>query len=120
MNCLKCGREIVAEQVFCEVCLADMEKYPVKPGTLVQLPRRQTDAVGKKSHVRRKAPPAPEEQVKHLRKAVRGLVGLVLVLLVLLGVLGYFTVIHLQEENKLRPGQNYSAVSENSAPSEAG
>lgn len=38
MNCLKCGREIEEGQVFCNDCLVQMAKYPVKPGTAVQLP----------------------------------------------------------------------------------
>lgn len=33
MNCLKCGREIEEGQVFCNDCLVQMAKYPVKPGT---------------------------------------------------------------------------------------
>lgn len=40
MNCLKCGREIPAQQVFCESCLKEMAGQPVKPGTLVLLPVR--------------------------------------------------------------------------------
>ena len=38
MNCMKCGREITLGQVFCKDCLVDMENFPIKPGTPVQLP----------------------------------------------------------------------------------
>ena len=37
MNCMKCGREIGENRVFCDLCLADMEKYPIKPGIAIQL-----------------------------------------------------------------------------------
>ena len=34
MNCMKCGRETQNEQVFCQDCLQEMEKYIVgKPQT---------------------------------------------------------------------------------------
>ena len=40
MSCLKCGQEVSAGQVFCDSCLADMEQYPVKPGTPVIIPNQ--------------------------------------------------------------------------------
>ena len=43
MYCMKCGREIEDGQAFCGDCLAVMEKYPVKPGTAVILPKRRRD-----------------------------------------------------------------------------
>ena len=64
MNCLKCGREIEEGQVFCNDCLVQMAKYPVKPGTAVQLPSRGSAAVSKKVHSRRRTKAAPEEQLK--------------------------------------------------------
>ena len=111
MNCMKCGRETGEGRVFCEACLTEMEKYPVKPGTVVQLPRRRNDPVGKKNHPRRKAPPALEEQVRTLRRQNRILIAVFAVTLALLAVTGYFTVQHLLEsEGNFLPGQNYSAV----------
>ena len=68
MNCLKCGREIEEGQVFCNDCLVQMAKYPVKPGTAVQLPSRGSAAVSKKVHSRRRTKAAPEEQLKALKK----------------------------------------------------
>ena len=111
MNCMKCGRELNGEGVFCPECLEEMAKYPIKPGTVVHLPRRKYEPPLKKAMNRRKAQPAPEEQVKNLRKLVRRLMGALLITLVLLGVSGYFTVVHLLENNVVRlPGQNYSSV----------
>ena len=71
MNCLKCGREIEEGQVFCNDCLVQMAKYPVKPGTAVQLPSRGSAAVSKKVHSRRRTKTAPEEQLKALKKRIR-------------------------------------------------
>ena len=35
MNCLKCGRDIAEDQLFCESCLEVMDQYPVKSGSVV-------------------------------------------------------------------------------------
>ena len=112
MNCMKCGRETVNNQVFCNECLADMEKYPVRPGTVIHLPRRREDTFVKKSP-RRKSLPAPEEQVKILKKQVRRLRFTVLIFTLLLVVFGYFAVVHFMEQDiEFLPGQNYSSMTE--------
>lgn len=80
MNCMKCGRELKGTEVFCPECAAEMEKYPVKPGTPVQLPPRTfTPPVKKK--IRRRVL-KPEEQVSKLRHSVRWL-SLALIVLIL-------------------------------------
>ena len=61
---MKCGREIPVGQVFCDECLEDMEKYPVKPGTAVQLPARPKPAPVKKSFIRRRPALSLEELEK--------------------------------------------------------
>lgn len=109
MNCLKCGREIEEGQVFCNDCLVQMAKYPVKPGTAVQLPSRGSAAVSKKVHSRRRAKAAPEEQLKALKKRIRILSALLSVCVVLLIVLSVVTLRYMST-NRLLPGQNYSAV----------
>ena len=65
MNCMKCGREISLGQVFCKECLADMENYPVKPGTPVQLPAEQKTPV-RRSPTRKSR--KPEEQLSRVRR----------------------------------------------------
>ena len=52
MSCMKCGKEVSEDQVFCPECLAEMERYPVKPGTPVLLPHRSpiTPQIGR-AHV---------------------------------------------------------------------
>ena len=111
MNCMKCGRETVDNQVFCNECLTDMENYPVRPGVVVHLPRRKEEPVSKKTSSRRKARPAPEEQVKVLRKQVRRLRIALLLFLLLLAVSSYFATVHILEKDiDFLPGQNYSSV----------
>lgn len=110
MNCMKCGREIKGEQVFCSDCLQVMEAHPVKPGTAVQLPIRPTGGQ-KKSSSRRKSL-TPEEQLAGLRKRVRRLTVTIVVLLACLS-LSVATLLHtLQVQHKQENiGKNYSTVS---------
>ena len=117
MNCMKCGREMTQQQAFCEECLAEMEKYPVKPGTVVHLPRRREENTAKKGYHRRKHIQTPEEQVKSLKKMVRVLLVTLLVSTILLAVSGYFALAHLMEEDVVfLPGQNYSSVTSEEFP----
>ena len=49
MQCMKCGLEIPDTQVFCDGCLEMMDKYPVKPGTPVNiLPRKPAEKTQRK------------------------------------------------------------------------
>lgn len=114
LNCLKCGREIEEGQVFCNDCLMQMAKYPVKPGTAVQLPSRGSAAVSKKVHSRRRTKAVPEEQLKALKKRIRILSVLLAVCVVLLIVLSVVTLRYMSA-NRLLPGQNYSAVTATAA-----
>lgn len=110
MNCMKCGREIEPEQVFCAECLADMEKYPVKPGTVVQLPSRPVQQPAKKQSRHRRAA-ALEEQVKKLSRRIRVLTVAVILTaaLALFFALLSFDVLERAEVQKLL-GQNYSTA----------
>lgn len=119
MQCMKCGREIEAGAVFCGECLAEMEKYPVRPGTVVQLPHRPVQPAVKKQPQRRKPSIPLEDQVKMLRRWARMLAcALVLCLVALIGM-GYLTVKqYLDNNTKLLPGQNYSSASSTTSPSE--
>ena len=66
MSCMKCGKEVSEGQVFCQECLEEMEKYPVKPGTAVLLPNRPHQAVVHKRSYRKSR--KPEDQISRLRK----------------------------------------------------
>lgn len=85
MYCLRCGRETKGNQVFCDLCQENMEKYPVRPGTNIRLPRRKPVAVTKKKSRRKKAL-SPEEQVLLLRKSLRRTRAFICMLLILLGL----------------------------------
>ena len=108
MNCVKCGRETTEEQVFCGVCLREMEDYPVKPGTAVLIPKRERETPPKKTKVRRRPVRTLPEQVLHLKKKVLRLRILAAVLLLLCGAL-CFLVGRLWDGVDIQPlpGQNY-------------
>ena len=116
MNCLKCGRETAGEQVFCQECQLSMEKYPVRPGTLVQLPRRKETPAAKKTSRRRMVP--LEDQVKTLRKWIRILAVLLVLCIILIVAMVYPSMSYLMEDH-FAIGQNYSSVTSNSTPSES-
>ena len=115
MNCMKCGREISEDQAFCSLCLEDMSRYPVKPGIAIQLPHRKDSPIPKKIHTRRRQPPTPEEQVLRLKKRIKHLVILWLITLLLLAATIYPTVEFFTGKTLLLPGQNYTAITENSS-----
>lgn len=111
MFCIKCGRETREHQVFCDACLADMERYPVDPGLPVQLPRRVAAVSSKKSAQRRKQL-KPEEQLRKQSRVIRGLVIAVVVLTLALALTaGALTARILEQPEKTKPiGQNYSTM----------
>ncbi len=69
MNCIKCGIEVPGEQVFCDACLAEMEKYPVKSDVTVTLPPRNEMPATKKKNRKRTLP--PEEQLRRVKTKLR-------------------------------------------------
>ena len=114
MNCLKCGREIEDGQVFCEDCLIEMAKYPVKPGTAVLLSSRNASSVPKKNHNHRRSKVPPEDQLRVLRVRVRVLTILLTICVILLFALAAPAVRYFREDHFL-PGQNYSSVNATNA-----
>ena len=115
MVCMKCGREAPEGQSFCQDCLLEMEKYPVKPGTVVLLPKRRETASPKKPPRRRTV--SPEEQLRILKKRVRVLTALLVLLLAMLASLVYPAARYLMSLQR-RPGQNYSSIVVTTAPAE--
>ena len=111
MNCVKCGRDIGEDQVFCGTCLEEMEQYPVKPGTAIHIPsRKEWEEVKKSSQKKRPIVPLPE-QVLRLKKKVLRLRIAVIVLLLLCGSLCFLigrTVMELDIQRLL--GQNYNTM----------
>lgn len=108
MNCIKCGQEIAGSQVFCDECLADMEKHPVKPGTPVMLPPRDSHSTAKRQS--RKRSMKPEELIAGLRKTVSGLLLVIIVLILALG-LSVFALLWALETRAApsNAGQRHSA-----------
>ena len=83
MQCMKCGRKIKDNQVFCEECLGIMDTYPVKPGTPIQLPTPTKSSLPTKLNRRKSL--KPEEQIHRLKASVRRLsITLALALLALI------------------------------------
>lgn len=116
MQCMKCGREIPSGNVFCEDCLRDMANYPIKPGTVVNIPPRTRQPV--KRPERRQ--PTQQQRLESLQKRVRILAyALTLSIALLIGV-GALLLSMLQEtDDGPLPGQNYStAESTNSSGQE--
>lgn len=112
MTCMKCGREIPPEQVFCDSCLEIMEKYPVKPGVAIQLPVRKTAAASKKQSSRRR-PLQPEEQISLLRKRLRRTRAVIVVLVLLLAAASAGFVWQLLENDTQLPlGRNYTVTTD--------
>jgi len=111
MHCMRCGREIADDRVFCPECLAEMDRYPVKPGTTVRLPQPSATQPQRKQAPRKKQP-APEETILRLRKLLRFFVVLWLVTLLVAAVLAYPAYQYVVEENHFLPGQNYSVFEE--------
>ena len=108
MGCMKCGRDVEEGQVFCPVCLENMEKYPVKPGTPVHIPVRRQDPPVRRPARRRTL--SPEEQLRKLRRRNRSLAILAALLLVASVLLGTVAVRHFLEDKGYSPGQNYSPI----------
>lgn len=117
MYCMKCGREMDSEQAFCEDCLLDMEKYPVKPGTAVHLPIRKNIPATRKPAKRRAV--SPEEQVARLKKRIWFLTGALMITVLLLLCMVQPTMEYFVRNYHLRPGQNYqTAAPSTAAPTE--
>lgn len=110
MRCMKCGRDIVEGQVFCEICLADMAKYPVKPNIAIQLPHRKDTPGPKKAHSKRRQPPRPENKILAMKKWLRFMLAMWLITLALLIAALFPTVEYFLGNTFHLPGQNYNTV----------
>lgn len=120
MQCMKCGRDVSAGQVFCDACLEEMTRYPVRPGTPVHLPDRQDTSQQRRRRPRRAR--KPEELIAQLRG--RSTVKTVL-LLVLLAALTVSVLINLQLLGNphiriLPPRQTEPASTDSTPPPETG
>ena len=108
VNCMKCGREI-SEGAFCEECLAGMEKYPVKPNIVVQIPNRQ-EAIQAKKMIRRRKELTEKEKLIRYERRVRILIWINGILAICLA--GALVLCLMEYRKTLGPptGQNYTSV----------
>ena len=121
MNCVKCGREIDEDQVFCSGCLEGMERYPVKPGIVVHIPKRVEEDDEKKTLNRKRPALPPEEQVRKLKRKLLWLRLSVAILLIACGILCFAVgkaVLELDVRGII--GQNYSTVESGTAKTTRG
>lgn len=113
MNCIRCGRNTANQQVFCDHCLENMTRYPVKSDAPIHLPVHKPKAPPAKPN-RRKKELSPEETVVLLQKRFRRLLlSLIAVLLVLALLLGGIVYTLLTPERSKVPdklGQNYQTA----------
>lgn len=107
MNCLKCGRAISEDEVFCVDCQLDAQRYPVDPNTAVYIPRRKAPEAPKKA-VRRKAV-TPEDQIRILRRRLHSVTVLLILLLALMLVMIY-PIFSQMTAKHYQKGQNYSPM----------
>lgn len=113
VNCMKCGKQIEDAQVFCGDCLAKMKQYPIKPGTVVQLPYRAEEPAAKKPVIRKKAL-TPEELIARQRKIIQILcviaAALVAALALTAAVLVRSVQLRQQSEQQASTRRSYNAV----------
>lgn len=107
MSCMRCGRDVISNQVFCEDCLQTMERYPVNPNTPVILPKQPSKPAHKKAV--RKRTVSLEDQIFVLKHRVRLLTVLVIAFALLAALMVYPAVQYLREDHFL-PGQNYTSI----------
>ena len=110
MFCLKCGTEINEKAVFCQQCLAEMEKYPVKPDTKFFIPQRKAPSVTKKVTSRKKVI-SPEEKVTRMKKAIQVL-SIVLAVSLMTLVLSVALLLDSMSKETAEEsiGQNYGTI----------
>lgn len=107
MYCLRCGRDTKSDRVFCDQCQQNMDLYPVKPGTAIHLPKRNTSVAVKKK-TRRKKQLSSEEQITQLKaslKRTRIFVAALLFMLALTITAMLYIATHLEDPNL---GKNYT------------
>ena len=97
MACIKCGRKVKEQQVFCDTCLAEAEGYPVDPATPIQLPTHTPTQSQKKKGGKKKAVLPAAEQLPRLRSSLRWLLFALAVVL-LAFCLTALMLLHLLEQ----------------------
>ncbi len=116
MNCMRCGRETTGQQVFCDRCLTDMSRHPVKPDVAVYLPVRKPSEPQRKQNRHRKKELSAEDMIPILRRRIRFLAVTVVILVMMLcaAAAGVWLANNPNTEAKIpNIGQNYQTVENN-------
>ena len=109
MYCLKCGRDVNEDKVFCPDCVAVMEQYPVKPGTVLLLPKRREGGAVNRPSVRRKNL-SPEELIRKLRRRSVAWFAAWLITFLALCAMSVPGIAYILEDKGFGLGQNYSVI----------
>ena len=110
MGCMKCGREVAEQQVFCESCLEEMKKHPVKPNATVQLPPR-TEAPVVKKKSRRHRDLKAEDLVRRQKITIRCLFAALAVTIAAFAITATMLLKVLHEQGTAPViGQNYGTI----------
>lgn len=84
MKCMRCARETAPQQVFCNACLEDMARHPVRSDTPIYLPVRKPKEAPRKKSRRFRRERTAEEMVMILRKRVKVLTAITVILVMML------------------------------------
>ena len=105
MYCMKCGREVEGEEVFCPECLEQMEREPIAMNASVKIPRQPP----KNTRSRRPAVYL-EEEVKRLERANERM-RIWVILLAMATILLAMAIYHKEVVQVVEDlGKNYSIV----------
>ena len=116
MQCLKCGKKTAEKQVFCDECIAIMEKHPVKPGVVIHIPQREKIDPEKRRGAQ-DIEDAKEGQIQRQRSVIRMLAGVLAVMSVIL-LLTAGMLLHVMNEKSTGKaiGKNYTTVDTTNRP----
>lgn len=106
-KCLKCGKKTEGISLFCDECLTAMERYPVKPGTVVHIPHRKPvqDAAVTTDFEESTL----SQQLSSQRTLIRWLTTAIAGLSILLVITAILLIHTLEKENALPMiGRNYT------------
>ena len=104
MQCLRCGKNIPEDTVFCIDCQAEMNKCPVAPGTPVAIPPRP------KQNKPRPRTASKDEQISRLRMRTKRMAIAIGTLALLLVVSLTILFLSLREKEKLPTGRNFKTT----------
>ena len=93
MKCLRCGNNALDEQLFCDECLADMEKHPVKPGTPIHIHKRTEGTTVKRANFRL-AVSKWQDRIFRLKYTIFWLI-IIIILLIAVLTIGICMMLHI-------------------------